>query len=63
MAAHGKRPSHTRPEPVITYWSAPTGIGQSAWKALEAHPLGRHYDMLLANVFESRISDEVTVCA
>jgi glucose-6-phosphate isomerase len=37
MAAHGKHPSKTPPEPVITYWSAPTGIGQSAWKSLGAH--------------------------
>jgi len=37
MAAHVKHHSNTPSEPVITYWSTPTGIGQSAWKALEAH--------------------------
>ncbi len=37
MTAHGKHPSQTPPEPVITYWSAPTGIGQSAWTALRVH--------------------------
>ena len=37
MAAHVKHHSSAPLEPVITYWSTPTGIGQSAWKALAAH--------------------------
>jgi len=37
MTAHAKHHPKTPSEPVITYWSTPTGIGQSAWKALAAH--------------------------
>jgi glucose-6-phosphate isomerase len=37
MATRVKHASKTAPEPVITYWSTPTGIEGSAWKALGAH--------------------------
>ncbi len=37
MPTHGKHHSNAHAEPVITYWSTPTGIGKSAWNALGAH--------------------------
>jgi len=36
MASHKHR-YRTDIEPVVTYWSAPTVFGRSAWQALEAH--------------------------
>jgi glucose-6-phosphate isomerase len=36
MASHKHR-SRTGTEPVITYWSAPTVFGRSAWQTLQAH--------------------------
>ena len=37
MTAHGEHPSKTPSEPVITYRATPTGIGESAWRALSTH--------------------------
>jgi hypothetical protein len=35
--ARTKHASSNRLEPVVTYWSTPTGIGRSAWRARRAH--------------------------